>query len=145
MIPAQWEGPLVRLLCVALGGGLGASARYVLGGLIQGRAGDALQGTRLAVFPWGTLAINLIGCFAIGLLWVLAEERQMSPNLRMFIFVGILGGFTTFSSYALECFNLAGDRELALTLGNILASNVVGLGLVYVGAVAGRALLAAMR
>ncbi len=85
------------------------------------------------MFPWGTLAVNLTGSFAIGLLWGVFEVENMSSNARHFIFVGLLGGFTTFSTFALESFSLFRDGEVKLALSNLLISNIVGLALVFAG------------
>jgi CrcB protein len=74
----------------------------------------------MATFPFGTLCVNLSGCFLIGLLGGLSESRQVfGPELRIFIFIGILGGVTTFSSFAHEMLALARDAEFARALANI--------------------------
>jgi CrcB protein len=87
---------LKQMLIVGLGGGLGTIARYKLGGFI-------LHRTEAADFPWSTLVVNLIGCFAIGLLAALAERHDLfSPPTRIFLFSGFLGGFTTYSAFAYE-------------------------------------------
>ena len=108
----------IRLLLIALGGAIGSVSRYGLGGLVYRFFGS--------VFPWGTLAVNLIGSLIIGFLWAAFERAAVGPNMRMFVFIGILGGFTTFSSYTLETFNLlhAGETRLAIT--NMVVSNIVG-------------------
>jgi fluoride exporter len=116
----------VRLLIIGLGGFMGTILRYVMGGLVQSGAGNA-------AFPWGTLAINVIGCFGIGLLAELSEARGfLRPEMRGFLMVGILGGFTTFSAFANETVNAVRDAAMGIALLNVLAS--VGLGLVSVWA-----------
>ena len=85
------------------------------------------------VFPWGTLFVNLAGSFVIGLLWGIFDIENLSPNIRNFIFIGILGGFTTFSTFALENFSLFRDGEIKLALSNIMASNILGIILVFAG------------
>jgi fluoride exporter len=116
----------VRLLIIGLGGFMGTILRYVMGGLVQSGAGNS-------AFPWGTLAINVIGCFGIGLLAELSEARGfLRPEMRGFLMVGILGGFTTFSAFANETVNAVRDAAMGIALLNVLAS--VGLGLVSVWA-----------
>jgi CrcB protein len=116
----------VQLLIIGLGGFVGTILRYVLGGLVQGGAGSSS-------FPWGTLTINLLGCFGIGLLAELSEARGfLRPEMRGFLMVGILGGFTTFSAFTNETVNALRDAAFTIALVNVLAS--VGLGLIAVWA-----------
>jgi len=112
--------------------------RYLLGGAIQQQASKS-------VLPWGTLVVNLSGCFVIGLLWELSEAVAISPNVRIFTFIGVLGGFTTFSSFALENRNLLSDGEIAYAAANVAISNIVGIALVFAGAVAMRVVLSWIR
>jgi CrcB protein len=85
-------------------------------------------------FPYGTLAVNGLGCLVIGFLAGLAESRlAFTPEARLFIFVGILGGFTTFSSFALETFSLARDTQSAAALLNIGLQLALGLVAVWIG------------
>jgi len=86
-------------------------------------------------FPYGTLAVNALGCLSIGFLAGLAEARAavFTSDVRLFIFVGILGGFTTFSSFALETFSLARDTQTVAALANIGLQLVLGLVSVWVG------------
>lgn len=114
-----------KLLFLALGGATGTSLRY----LISGWAHKILPG----IFPWGTLTVNLLGSFFIGLAWGLFERGNLHSNLRLFLFVGLFGGFTTFSSFALENLNLLRDGNLKMALLNISISNIAGLLLVYAG------------
>lgn len=114
----------MQLLLIGLGGFVGTILRYVLSGLIQSGAGNSS-------FPWGTLTINLLGCLGIGLLAELSETRGfLSPELRGLLVIGILGGFTTFSTFANETTNAVRDGAMVIALLNLLAS--VGLGLVAV-------------
>ncbi len=116
----------MQLLMIGLGGFVGSILRYVLGGLVQGGAGSSM-------FPWGTLTINLLGCFGIGLLAELSEARGfLRPEMRGFLMVGILGGFTTFSAFANETVNALRDAAIVIALVNVLAS--VGFGLIAVWA-----------
>ncbi len=123
---------MIKILLLLSGGALGTLARYSVSGWVH----------RLfeSSFPYGTLAVNLIGSFIIGLLWGLVENSTLSSNTRTFVFIGILGGFTTFSSYSLETLNLFRDGEIKLALANVLANNVLGLVLVVAGYSAAKAL-----
>ncbi|QXD14851.1 fluoride efflux transporter CrcB [Rhodocaloribacter litoris] len=124
---------MLKLALIAAGGAVGAVLRYVLSGLIQQWAGPD--------FPWGTLGVNVAGSFVIGLLWALAEYAPFGPRWTPFVFVGVIGAFTTFSTYALECVNLLRDGEVRLALLNLLASNLLALGAVVLGFFAARSLL----
>jgi CrcB protein len=85
-------------------------------------------------FPYGTLVVNAFGCFAAGFLFYFMYDRFLtSPTLRSMVFIGLLGGFTTFSSYGLQTFTLLRDGEFLLAFANIGLSNVVGLFLLWVG------------
>jgi CrcB protein len=115
-----------KWLLVMLGGGLGAASRYGIGLLAA-----KLLGTS---FPWGTLVVNLSGCFIIGLLFALADRSQLlTPDVRLLLITGYLGALTTFSSFSLETLN-AGRAGLTLqALTNILINNLGGLTLTYLG------------
>lgn len=109
-----------KLLIIFVGGGLGSVARYSLGGWVQGRTPG--------VFPLGTLAVNVLGCAAIGVLGAALDGRVLvRPEYRLFLMVGVLGGFTTFSSFAFETLKLAMDGEYVRAAGNVIISNVLGL------------------
>ena len=85
-------------------------------------------------FPWGTLAVNLIGCFAAGAVFFFTEERLLvSETVRMVVLIGLLGGFTTFSAYGLQSFALLRDGEFGLAILNIATSNILGLFMVWTG------------
>jgi len=85
-------------------------------------------------FPWGTLAVNLIGCFVAGAVFFLTEERLLAnTTLRMVILIGLLGGFTTFSAYGLQSFALLKDGEFGLAILNVATSNMLGLFMVWIG------------
>lgn len=119
----------MNLVYIAIGGAIGSVLRYVAQSLFQ------------STFPWGTMIVNWAGCLAIGLIWGLTERFEISPSVRLFVMVGVLGGFTTFSSFALESHNLLADGEWRYALGYILGSNVVGIVLVFAGVMAVRAML----
>jgi CrcB protein len=92
-------------------------------------------------FPYGTLVVNGLGCFLIGFLAALAESRSVfTSEVRLFIFVGILGGFTTFSSFALETLSLARDTQSAAALANIGLQLTLGLVAVWIGNVMAHAM-----
>lgn len=116
---------MTKYFLLAAGGAIGTVLRYSLSGLTY-RAANS-------VFPWGTLCVNLAGSFVIGLLWGIFEIQNLSSNMRNFIFIGILGGFTTFSTFTLESLNLFRDGEIRLAVTNVLASNIMGLALVFAG------------
>ena len=117
---------LYKIGLLTVGGTLGTLARYGLAGLVY-----RLLGSR---FAWGTLAVNLIGCFLVGFAAALADEKfVLGPNVRLFFMVGFLGAFTTFSTYMLESINMLGQRDVALALANVIGSTVLGLVLVILG------------
>jgi len=115
-----------RLIYIGLAGGAGTLLRYWLSEWTAKRFGET--------FPSGTLVVNLVGCFLAGLLFYLMLERYLvSPTVRTVVLIGLLGGFTTFSSFGLQTFTLLRDGEMGLALFNIAISNVAGLLLVWVG------------
>lgn len=117
---------MVKLLLVGFAGFIGTIGRYWLSGIVAQRYGET--------FPLGTLAVNLLGCFLVGLLFFLMQERYLiNQNVRTIILIGLLGGFTTFSSLGLQTFTLLQDNEIALAALNMVASNVLGLLLVWAG------------
>ena len=107
-------------LLVALGGAFGATARYVVAGLVH-RATSPF-------FPWGTFIVNVTGCFVFGLVAGLGDARGViTPNLRAFVLVGILGGYTTFSSFTFETMSLARGGQIPHALANVLGQVTLGL------------------
>ena len=119
-------------MLVGVGGFVGSALRYLLGGAVQ-------RAMPLAIFPYGTLAVNVIGCLLIGFLGGLVEFRQLlDPGQRLFLLVGVLGGFTTFSTFAFETLTLAQDAELFKASLNILVQVVLGLLAALTGFVAAR-------
>lgn len=125
------ESYLGRVLLVGMGGFVGSGARYVASGLVH-------RLLPLSTFPVGTFAVNVAGCLAIGFLGGLMELRQvLGPAQRLFLLIGVLGGFTTFSTFAWETLSLAHGSEVARAALN--AAGQVALGMVaawlgYVGA-----------
>ena len=118
---------MTNVLFVMLGGGLGALSRY----------GASLLAVKIfgSRFPWGTLAVNLVGCFFIGLAFALAERGSgmMSPSMRLFFVTGYLGGLTTFSTYAMETTNALGAHNSMVAVLNFAANNLLGVALVLLG------------
>lgn len=116
-----------RILLVGVGGFIGSILRYAVSGYVQ-------QWSKSVEFPYGTLAVNLIGCLVIGFLSQLAETHGVfTAESRAFVFVGVLGGFTTFSSFGNETMNLLREGESLLALANITAQLVLGLSAVWLG------------
>jgi CrcB protein len=116
-----------NLILVGVGGFIGSVARYLVSGYVQQLGNGNL-------FPFGTAAVNVIGCFVIGLLSQLAEARGVfSPEARALVFVGVLGGFTTFSTFSNETFNLFRSGESAAALFNLGLQIIGGLGAVWLG------------
>jgi CrcB protein len=119
---------MLNILMVCLGGAIGSLARYAVTTAIQ-------RPTSLEhpLFPTGTLTANLAGAFIIGLLYPLFDRMPIALEFRLLIFVGLLGGFTTFSSYAIESLLLIRAGELRPALIYIFASNIGGLILAALG------------
>lgn len=118
---------LRTLLIVGSGGFFGSAARHLLATWVQ------TSWSKVA-FPVGTLAVNGAGCLLIGLLAGVLEHRpDPAPAARLFLMIGVLGGFTTFSSFAYETLGLARDAQLLRALANVAAQVVVGLGAAGLG------------
>ena len=121
-----------KVFFVMIGGSLGALSRYAVG-LLAVR----FFGSR---FPFGTLAVNLVGCFLIGLSFSLSERGSdiMNPSIRLFFVTGYLGALTTFSTFALETVNTMRMESILAALPNFLLNNIPGIGLVFLGMWAGQ-------
>ncbi len=113
------------LLYIALGGGLGAIARYVLGGWVQVATG--------ATFPWGTLFINISGSLLLGFLYVLLEGAPAAREWRAFLGIGFCGGYTTFSTFSYETARLLQDGQLGRAGAYALASALLSIAATLVG------------
>jgi CrcB protein len=119
------QSALLNALLVGSGGFAGAILRYALGGAVHRQLPDA-------TFPYGTLCVNLLGCILIGALAGLADSRQLfPPELRTFAFIGLLGGFTTFSTFGFETMALARDGEYLRAASNIGLHVFFGLALCW--------------
>lgn len=115
-----------KTILIAVAGLLGTLFRYWLSGFVARQYGET--------FPWGTIAVNLIGCLLTGAVFFLTEARFLvNPTVRMVILIGLLGGFTTFSSYGLQTFALLRDGEFGLAILNMVTSNTLGLFMVWMG------------
>ncbi len=116
-----------NLFIVGMGGFIGAMLRYLVSGGVQ-------KWTQSVDFPYGTLAVNLIGCLVIGMLTRLDEMRGLlSPEARFFVLIGLLGAFTTYSTFSNEAMNLINDRRFNLAVLYMAAHLVLGLGAVLAG------------
>ncbi len=114
-----------KFLAVAFGGSIGAVIRYLIFLLFERNASHS--------FPWATLLVNLLGSFFIGLLWGYFGKTFISPGLRLLIFVGILGSFTTYSTFTFDVFSMYKDGDIKQLIFYILATNVFGIGLAFTG------------
>jgi fluoride exporter len=118
---------LLNVFIVGIGGFIGSSLRYLVTGWAQ-------QLSKSLDFPYGTLTVNLIGCFVIGFLGELAETRGIfASETRLLVFIGLLGGFTTFSSFGNDTLNLARSGQMLNALTNVAVNVLFGLLLVWLG------------
>lgn len=108
-----------QLLLLAAGGSIGTILRFFVY-----QTADKFLNKHL---PWGTLLVNLFGSLAIGLLWGYLDRSAVSPAIRLFIFVGLLGSFTTFSTFAYDSFYLLNQQAFRLFFINLLLNNVLGI------------------
>jgi fluoride exporter len=125
------DGWKMKILLVMLGGGLGALSRY----------GVTILSVKLfgSKFPWGTLIVNLSGCFLIGLAYALSDRTNLlSPSTRLLFMTGYLGALTTFSTYALETVNAFQGTSAIVATANFLSNNIFGAALVILGMWIGR-------
>ena len=113
------------LIWVMVGGALGSALRYGLGNWVQTRAGQA--------FPWGTLAVNVLGCLLIGYAMRAIPALHLSTQMRAFLTVGFAGGFTTFSTFGWEAFVLLESGHPARAFTYMLVSLALGMAAVFAG------------
>jgi CrcB protein len=132
VLPSDWGFPQVTVvLYIALFGALGCLARYFLSGWVYDLIGSTL--------PYGTLAVNVIGAFLIGLVMEFSlRSAVVSPDVRTGLTIGFLGGFTTFSSFSYETFRLLEGAQLPHALANVLLSVTACLAFTFLGIVAAR-------
>jgi CrcB protein len=120
------------IIAIAIGGALGALARYGVGALVASKAG--------VTFPWGSFLINVTGAFVLGLLFALLAGRSTMPQWMISgLTVGFLGAYTTFSTFMLESLVLTEDGRVWAAVGNVAGSVVAGLVAVTLGVLVGRA------
>lgn len=120
-----------KFLYLSLAGAAGTITRYWLSGVIQRNIKTA--------FPFGTAAVNIIGCLLFGLLWAFVENRlSITGQMRIVIFVGFFGAFTTFSSFVFETSQLLDESQWLWAAGNILFQNVIGIVCVLMGLAVGK-------
>lgn len=118
---------MIKILMVGLGGFLGSVLRYLLTGWVQAFIGGGL-------YPYGTFAVNILGCLFIGFLAGFAQSKGIwSSELKLFIFFGFLGGFTTFSTFANESYQMFTDSQMIAGMLNIMLHIFIGLAAVYLG------------
>jgi len=110
---------VIKLLAVAFGGSIGSVLRFLIYELIESKYHSD--------FPWATLTVNLLGSLVIGFLWGYFTRTYVSPGLRLIIFVGILGSFTTFSTFAFDNFSLLKSGEFTYMTIYFLVTNVFGI------------------
>ncbi len=116
-----------KLIIIGVGGFLGAISRFLVAGWVQDLS-------RSVHFPYGTLAVNVIGSFFLGFLVRYAFlDNIFSPEVRLLLFIGFLGAFTTFSTFSIETFNLFADGATFSALLNMAANLLLGLGAVWLG------------
>lgn len=116
----------MKYVLIFLGGGLGSALRYWMQGVVYSRTGTE--------FPYGTMVVNVLGCLVIGLLMISLEERFFAvPSLRLFLTIGILGGFTTFSSFSYETLALVRDGDFLPAFANVGITVMACLSATWVG------------
>jgi len=114
-----------KIIAVAFGGSIGSVLRFLIF--------TYYDKTSSGNFPWATLIVNLAGSFIIGFLWGFFDKVFITTGIRLFIFVGLLGSFTTFSTFAFDVFSLGKDGDIKNILIYILATNIIGIALAFGG------------
>ena len=122
---------MTKFIIIGLGGFIGAIMRYSLSGFAQ----NLFQKSHTAIFPIGTMFVNVVGCFLIGFSATLLFERTVDPAYRLLINVGFLGAFTTFSTFSLETLALIEESEFGYAFLNVFVSCLIGLIAVWMGRV----------
>jgi fluoride exporter len=113
------------LLAIGSGSFIGGVSRYLLSQLVQGRSGSS--------FPYGTLSVNMLGCFLIGVVFALSDRGNLSQEWRLFLATGILGGFTTFSAFSNESLAMIRDGQITYSIFYISGSVILGLIATFIG------------
>ena len=122
---------------IFIGGGLGAVCRYFISLIITQQFNN--------IFPFGTVTVNLIGSFLIGLFYQFFQNVIVPIEIRIFIMIGFLGGFTTFSSFSIESINLLRDGEYRFFLLNVVINNIACLFLSIIGIYLGKLIMKSIR
>jgi CrcB protein len=124
---------MTQVLAIAAGGAIGALLRYWVSTAVQNRT--------ISIFPYGTLTVNVVGSLLIGFLYIwLIERLAVGPAVRAFMLIGVLGAFTTFSTFSMETLNLMESGHLGKALVNVLVSVIVCTGAAGLGVLAARQL-----
>lgn len=113
------------LLMVGMGSFIGGVGRYLISLLIQNKF--------LSTFPYGTLAVNIIGCFLIGVVYALSDKGSINMEWRLFFATGVLGGFTTFSSFSNETISMMRDGQYLHSFAYVAFSVIIGLAATFIG------------
>ncbi len=121
---------MIKVFLLIIGGAIGSALRF--------EVSTWMQRSMLYSFPIGISSVNVIGSFLIGFCWSIAEAYNFSTNTRAFLFTGLFGGFTTFSSFALDTMVLMRTGEYKMALLNVLASNILGLIAAFLGIILGK-------
>jgi CrcB protein len=122
---------LQKLIYLSLAGAAGTIARYWLSGLVQKNISIG--------FPFGTAIVNILGCLLFGLLWAVLENRlALGGQMRMIIFVGFFGAFTTFSTFAFDTIRMLNESQWFLAAGNVVLQNTLGLAAMIIGLAIGK-------
>lgn len=120
-----------KFIFLALAGSAGTLSRYWLAGIVQ----NSIK----TEFPLGSAVVNIVGCFVFGLLWAIAASRlNINPQIRLIIFVGFLGAFTTFSSFVFETNQLLHESQWLWAVGNLALQNILGIVFMIVGLAIGK-------
>lgn len=129
----MYHSRMSKLIAIAAGGAIGALLRYWTSVAVHARLG--------AGFPYGTLAVNVIGSLLMGFLYIwLIDRIAAGPALRAFLLIGVLGGFTTFSTFSMETLNLLESGQAGRALANVVVSVLVCVSAAAVGVLAARQL-----
>lgn len=116
---------ILKLLAVAGGGGVGAMLRYLVYYYFEKQ--------HTSLFPWATMLVNILGSFLIGFLWGYFDKIYITSGIRLMIFIGLLGSFTTYSTFAFDIFNLYREGEFKLLIAYLLGTNLLAIGFVFGG------------
>jgi CrcB protein len=116
---------ILKLLSVALGGSIGSVSRYLVYYYFEKQ--------HSSLFPWATLIVNLLGSFLIGFLWGYFDKVYVPAGYRLMIFIGLLGSFTTYSTFAFDIFSLFREGEFKLLIVYLFGTNILAIGFVFAG------------